>query len=173
MRSVAVALLALAPVACGGKENTTCPAGYVCTPMPEGGTTPPGGAGATAVTTEIQATVTNLASDGTTLYWSSGVGSGSPISSVPVGGGAVSTVVTGPVPGGFLAVDSVNVYYPGQTGGYYRSPKSGGGPATLITEAGANVAGFTLLGSNAYWIEETGGGPQPGSGSSVLKTAPA
>ncbi|HEY3816936.1 MAG TPA: hypothetical protein VGL81_07190 [Polyangiaceae bacterium] len=170
MRPLAVALIVLAPIACGGKDNTTCPADYVCTPMPEGGTTPPGGAGATAIATQIQATATNLASDGTSLYWTSSEGSGGPVSSVPVVGGAVSTVVTGQIGGGFLAVDSVNVYYPAPSGGYSRSSKSGGGAATLITPAGANVFGFTMLGGNAYWVEQTGNMPMGGD---VVKTAPA
>lgn len=171
MRPVALALLALLTlVSCGGQENTTCPAGYVCTPMPEGGTMPPGGAGATVIASEIQVVATNLVSDGTTLYWTSSSGPPSGISAIPVAGGAVSTAVAGPVSGGFLAVDDTYLYYPGQSGGYYRSPKHGGA-ATLITGAGAQVGGFTLLGSSAYWLEVTGSGPTDES--LVVKTAPA
>ncbi len=141
--------------------------------MPEGGTTPPGGAGATTIQTEIQATATNLASDGTSIYWTSSLGSGGPVYSAPVNGGAVSTVVAGPLSGGFLAVDDVNVYYPGPSGGYASSPKSGGGPATLITPAGAEVLAFTLLGGNAYWMEDNGAvktAPAQGGATTVLAT---
>jgi hypothetical protein len=81
--------------------------------------------------------------------------------------------VAGPVSGGFLAVDSTYLYYPGQSGGYYRSPKHGGA-ATLITGAGAEVSGFTLLGSSAYWLEVTpGAGAGPINESTIVKTAPA
>src|ERR1700722_11664194 len=82
-----------------------------------------GDGGATIVASDIQQTPTNLASDGTSLFWTSSVGSGAPLSSMPVGGGTITTVVPGPVPGGFLAVDDVNVYFPGPSGGIYRAPK--------------------------------------------------
>lgn len=134
---------------------------------------PPGGAGATVIASEIQVVATNLVSDGTTLYWTSSNGPPAGISAIPVAGGAVSTAVAGPASGGFLAVDGTYLYYPSQSGDYYRSPKHGGA-ATLITEAGAQVGGFTLLGSNAYWLEAPqGSGPGPNNGSFVVKTAPA
>jgi hypothetical protein len=126
--------------------------------------------GATIIASEIQQMPTNLASDGTSLFWTSSVGAGAPLSSMPVGGGPITTVVPAPVPGGFLAVDDVNVYFLGQSGGIYRAPKSGPGSSTLVSEAGASVAAATALGSSAYWLETPGGGSD---GSTVtVKRAP-
>jgi hypothetical protein len=112
-----------------------------------------GDGGATVIASEIQELPSNLVSDGTSLFWVSGVGAGSPISRMSVNGGVIETVVPGPLPGGFLAVDDVNVYYLGLQGDLYRAPKGGGGSPTLVNESGASIAGVTVLGSRAYWFE--------------------
>jgi hypothetical protein len=129
-----------------------------------------GDGGATVVASEIQQTPTNLASDGTSLFWTSSVGGGAPLSSMPVGGGPITTVVPGPVPGGFLAVDDVNVYFLGQSGGIYRAPKNGGGSSMLVSEAGGSVGAATSLGSSAYWFETPEAGP--GGSAVTVKRAP-
>jgi hypothetical protein len=163
-RHLGIALVGAAALCCGGK-STECPAGYVCTPIGDGG----GTSGATSVASQIQLTPSNLASDGTTLFWTSSVGNGGDLSSMPVGGGAVSAVVHGPVSGGFLVVDDTNVYFPDSSGGIARAPKGGGGASALVTEQGAILRGFTSLGATAYWIEG-GGGPMQGPVS--IKSAP-
>jgi|HubBroStandDraft_1064217.scaffolds.fasta_scaffold15179_2 hypothetical protein len=112
--------------------------------------------GATSIASLIQETPTNLVSDGTTLFWISSVGTGGALSSMSVNGGPITTVLPAPVSGGYLFVDDVNVYYPGQSGGIYRAPKGGGGAPTLVNEAGALVGGVTVLGGSAYWVEEGG-----------------
>jgi hypothetical protein len=96
-RTLLAALFVLAAAACGGNKTTTasCPSGDVCTPVTDGGPSSTMGGGVTVIATQIQATATSLASDGTSLYWLSSVGAGGPISKVPVGGGAVTTDTDG------------------------------------------------------------------------------
>jgi hypothetical protein len=95
---------------------------------------------------------------------------------MPVTGGPITTVVPAPVPGGYLFVDDVNVYYPGPSGGIARAPKGGGGTPTLVSEAGASVGGVTALGASAYWTEEgpgpTGAVGAATDGATVVKSAP-
>jgi hypothetical protein len=110
-----------------------------------------GDGGATSIASLIQLTPTNLVSDGTTLFWTSSVGSGGAVSSMPV-------------------------YYPGPSGGIARAPKGGGGTPTLVSEAGASVGGVTALGASAYWTEEgpgpTGAVGAATDGATVVKSAP-
>ncbi len=121
----------------------------------------------------IQETPENLVSDGTSLFWVSGVGPGGAVSSMPVGGGPIATVVPAPVPGGFLFVDDVNVYFPspGPSAGIARAPKGGGGTPTLVNEAGAEVGSVTALGPTVYWTEIEQGHP-PNVGGLLVKSAP-
>jgi hypothetical protein len=128
--------------------------------------------GATSIASLIQETPTNLASDGTSLFWVSSVGAGGPVSSMPVGGGPITTVVPGLIGGGYLFVDDVNVYYPspGPSGGIARSPKGGGGAPTLVNEAGASISGVTVLGPTAYWVEQSE--PVGYGGEIAVKSAP-
>jgi hypothetical protein len=140
-------------VACGGSTANLggTPGGS------DGGTVLEGGggdAGPTTIATEIQETPTTLVSDGASLFWVSGMGPGGPLSSMPVTGGAITTIVPGLLPGGSdMAVDDVNVYYEGQSGGLYRAPKDGSGSPTLVTDAGAEIAAWTTLGTTVYWLE--------------------
>jgi hypothetical protein len=135
-----------------------------------------GHGGPTAIASEIQVPPTDLASDGTALFWVSSVGAGGPVSTMPVGGGPIQSVVPGLIGGGFFAVDDVNVYYESGAG-IYRAPKSGGGSPTLVTEAtdgSSPVRGATALGSNVYWIEIPSEDPSHPSSTSLVdvKTAP-
>lgn len=128
--------------------------------MGEGGS-PEGGP--TILASEIQLTPTTLVSDGTSLFWVSSVGVGGPALSMPVTGGAMNTVVAGPLVGGLIAVDDVNFYYsvgigPGLSGGGLESvPKVGGGALRLVNEptdaAAVSIVSFTVLGDSAYWLE--------------------
>jgi hypothetical protein len=126
------------------------------------------GNAATMVASNIQVPVLQLLSDGSTLFWVDQMGF---VSSMPVGGGSIRTLLTGTVDAGFeapngalttlLAVDSVNLYcYQLDTGGVgvggggaiFSIPKEGGAPA-LISEPGAPLTAATTLGANAYWLE--------------------
>jgi hypothetical protein len=159
-----VGALACAAVACGGNTVRLGTSGG-------SGSSGGGDGGATSIASEIQETPTNLVSDGTSLFWVSCEGSGGPVSSMPVGGGPIAAVVPGLIGGGFLAVDDANVYYVGQSGGIDRAPKGGGGSPTLVNEAGASIAGVTVLGTSAYWVEFQPG-VSPGGGPLTVKTAP-
>jgi hypothetical protein len=114
-----------------------------------------GDGGATNIASQVQETPTNLVSDGTSLFWTSSFGSGSGISSMPVRGGPITTVVA--TQAGLLAVDNVNVYFLEDAGGIYRAPKGGGGSPTLVSEAGAMIRSVTVLATSAYWMESSGG----------------
>jgi hypothetical protein len=158
---------------CGAKSNgTSCPAGYECIPI-EGGTG--GTGGATAIATQIQLTPWQMASDGTTLYWLDR--NATALSSMPVGGGSVKTLMSANVTGGLLAVDDANVYFEGVVNnnvGIFSMPKGGGQATTIV--AGSNTIGIgatTTLGPNVYWTELMGGpGPGPGGGNVLVMTAP-
>ncbi len=140
----------------------------------EGGSGGGGGNGVpTTLASEIQLTPTNLVSDGTSLFWTSGVGAGAPVSSVPVGGGPITSVVPGPLPGGFVAVDDVNIYFYDDSGGISRAPKSGGGSSTLVNGTNASVAQVSVLGSSVYWLESGSAGPiQPVPTEYAVKRTP-
>jgi hypothetical protein len=118
----------------------------------------------TVVASGIQLTPSNLVSDGTNLYWLTSEGTGGPLLSMPVGGGAISTVVSAQLGGGFLAVDDTNVYFIDETGAVSRVPK-GGGPSTPIIKL--TDSGLTALGDRLYWREIS-----PGTQASVIKTVP-
>ena len=115
--------------------------------------------GVTIVASMVQSTPNRLVSDGTLLFWTT---TATPaLQAVPVRGGAITTVLTGPIQnkGGelgqygdtFLAVDDLNVYVLENTG-IVRIPKNGD-PATLVNESGVIVIDATSLGSTAYWVE--------------------
>jgi hypothetical protein len=71
------------------------------------------------------------------------------------------------------ADDDINVYYFVENV-LVRAPKDGGGTPTPITEAGALIATYSVLGGNAYWLEEGGGtGLEPAvTATTVVKSAP-
>jgi hypothetical protein len=126
-------------------------------------------AGATIIASEIQATPTTLASDGTSVFWIDDLAG---VMRVPVEGGTIATSVPGMVLDGFLAVDDVNVYYLGPTGGLYRAPKGGGGSPTLVSEAGAPIRGATVLGARAYWVDGQATAPIQVGTPVAVKSAP-
>jgi hypothetical protein len=132
--------------------GAACPTGDVCTPAQ----TP----GVTTIANQIQEIPTNMVSDGTWLYWTSSQGPGGPVGRVPVGGGAVTTVVAAPVSGGFIAVDDTNVYFPGAAGGLSSAPKGGGGtPAPVTGISTTSSSAFTVVGAEVYWTEHAGSFP--------------
>jgi hypothetical protein len=144
---------------------------------PEAGPSGAGAGGATVIASQIQLTPLNLVSDGTTLFWTSAVGR--QLSSMPVGGGAITTVVPAPgASGGFLAADDLNVYYYSQQG--LARVQKGGGTPSLITDTSAVSA--AVLGSTLYWLDQgpvahTGSAPDAGASlppvaGLVLESAP-
>ncbi len=123
--------------------------------------------GVSIIASEIQQPATQLLSDGTTLFWTDTYNS-TGLFAVPVGGGAIKTLVAGGVQLGLVAVDDVNVYVT-ENPGLLRLPKNGSAPS-LVSEAGAHILAVTTLGTSAYWMELAGRGQhgQP----IVVKSAP-
>jgi hypothetical protein len=128
---------------------------------------------ATMVATDIQVPVVQLLSDGATLFWVDETGI---LSSMPVGGGPIKTLLTGEVDSGIdtepqgtaktalLSVDSVSVYLYqidtpvlGASGGgaILSIPKEGSAPV-LISETGAPLVAATSLAADVYWLEVPG-----------------
>lgn len=145
----------------GGSTNATTSAST----STGAGTTPSADGGPAVIASEIQLTPTNMVSDGTSLFWVSGVDTGGPASSMSINGGTINTVVPGPIGGGTIAVDQANFYYLG-AGGIVSAPKGGGGSPSLVNEpidaATTSIESFTVLGSNAYWLEVA-----PGTGNNL------
>ncbi|HSY25750.1 MAG TPA: hypothetical protein VK841_26705 [Polyangiaceae bacterium] len=92
------------------------------------------------------ATPNALASDGTTLFWTS---FGGALQSTPITGGPISTLDPGPVGEGLLAVDDVNVYYIGDGNRIAKVTKTGGATSYITV---ASVQQATVLGSTLYWV---------------------
>jgi hypothetical protein len=114
--------------------------------------------GVSVIASQVQVPPSWLVSDGTSLFWTTNESPG--LLAMPVGGGTITVLVNEPITnasGGFLAVDSVNIYVQ-QADSLIRIPKNGDA-ATLVTESGAWVASATVLGNTAYWVEVPGGAP--------------
>jgi hypothetical protein len=93
----------------------------------------------------------DLVSDGTRLYWDD-VGPARSIVSVPVGGGALSTLAS-PGSAGCIAVDQDNVYWTEQTGGVFKIAKSGVGTPELLAPASSFLAyGVAVDATSVYWM---------------------
>jgi hypothetical protein len=124
----------------------------------------------TTVASLIQRPPTRMASDGTTLFWSDG----SNVSSMPVGGGTIHTLMAGYL----LSVDDLGIYVY-ETDAIYRVPKDGGA-RVLISDASSGSMLFfpttTTSGTNAYWAEGQTNQTNQGLGVPmqlvVIKTAP-
>jgi hypothetical protein len=93
-----------------------------------------------------------LATDATYLYWGTNHG----VNKVPLGGGALTTVVSYDSPYG-IAVDASNVYFTNGGDGVFAAPLGGGAPTRLAS--GQALA--RLLAVNAdhvYWTNDVPGG---------------
>ncbi len=112
--------------------------------------------GVTVLASQVQVAPVCMASDGTTLFWTTGSTPG--MLAMPVGGGSITTVLSGPatgggeVPGFCLAVDETNIYFLDVAGVVFRLPKNGSS-AARVTEPGAQLTAVTALGSALYWLE--------------------
>ena len=96
----------------------------------------------------------DLATDGTSLFWSDEGG----IRKMSINGGSVQTLVAGPAYS-HISLDSGNVYYSSGTG-IYKVPK-GGGSSTTIANTGTNVTAIyawpaTSVYTFVFWGEQNG-----------------
>lgn len=124
--------------------------------------------GVSVLASQIQLPASRLVSDGTTLFWTNYQQSAGLIA-MPVGGGAIKTLLTGIVD--VVYVDDVNVYvviapsltsfgdtniatYLMDNASLVRVPKNGTA-ATRMSDAGASVWAATVLDGTAYWLEST------------------
>jgi hypothetical protein len=96
-----------------------------------------------------------IAIDAANVYWTNFLNDGSgSITSVPLGGGAVTTLVSlvKSWPTG-LAVDATGIYFPtfdGTSGAIMTAPLNGGTPTTLAS-AQNEILGFAVDTANVYW----------------------
>ena len=121
--------------------------------------------GVSVLASEIQAPPYFMASDGTLLFWTTSQSSS--LVAMPVGGGPITTLVSGGAQ--LVAVDDVNVYVV-ENGELLRLPKNGAAPS-FVSEAGADLKAVTTLGAAAYWMEFTGS-PSTGGQPIAVKSAP-
>ena len=108
-----------------------------------------------AVTTLATSLPVGLATDGANLYWghatSPNLGPGE-LLVVPVHGGQVTTLATGPLPS-CIVVDDDNVYWTDElTGAVTKVAKSGGPAVTLAQIGGFAQSAIALDSSSVYWI---------------------
>jgi hypothetical protein len=120
------------------------------------GSTDSGTNGATGSAGPVRITFTQsipkvMATDGTTLFWSS---LGNPLESMPVTGGADTILDPDSIGQGLLTFDDTNVYYI-KDGRVANMPKTGG---TVSYNTDATVAQATVLGSTLYWVQSDNGG---------------
>ena len=111
----------------------------------------------TIIAPKVQWTPSYIVSDEKSLYWVTSVERGGSILSIPVRGGAIGTVVSETIGGGFLGVDDAYVYCLNSlnnTGSeLYRAPKDGFGSPTLVSEA--TVHGYSVRGATVLKVDGT------------------
>jgi hypothetical protein len=89
-----------------------------------------------------------LAIDGTSVYWTNGDGT---IRSVPIAGGATSTLAQGLGGGMGVAVDTQNVYAVSQDGRIVSAPISGSMAVTVLATGQPQPYALTIDATNVYW----------------------
>jgi len=95
-----------------------------------------------------------IAVNATTVFWTSEDGT---VHSVPIAGGAVTTLATGQNDAVGLRVGGGVVYWTNdQVGGVTMVSTSGGSPIVLAP-AGINSSGIAVDGNTVYWTDEVSG----------------
>ena len=96
-----------------------------------------------------------LAVDATSVYWLGGLGCGA-VMKLAVGGGAVTTLYSGPGQGEGIALDATSVYWTYQLSavdgpGRVMKVPLGGGTATTLASGQPAPAGIVVNSTNVYW----------------------
>jgi hypothetical protein len=157
------AALALAPAACGGRSALDA----------SGGTPGTTGSGQPVLLASTPAGNFGVAVNATTVFWTSEDGT---VRSVPIAGGAVTTLATGQTNPEGIAADAVDVYWvnAGSFDGAVTSLPVGGGAPTLIASGQARPEFITIDAANVYWTTSDGGtvltAPIGGGAASTLAT---
>jgi hypothetical protein len=94
--------------------------------------------------------VSLLASDGSDLFWTDGVGG---LWRASVGGGSPTQIASGVAGfgGAPLFLDSTNAYF-ALSDGFASAPKQGG-PTSVLVQSGGIIEAATIAGGTAYWVE--------------------
>lgn len=118
--------------------------------------------------TTLASSLTNaegLATNGRSLYWTTGCGFGPSLLGIPIAGGTLAVVDEGLALTAAVVADESNVY--GVEGlAIVRMPLDGSLPVTLANDQ-ANPKGLVTDGKDLYWTNATDGHP----GGSVVKVA--
>lgn len=163
-------LLALAPLACGGRAATEAgPPGLVVA-GPDAGADAEPKAGPVCdggrCTVTIASGLPNpswLAVDSTSVYWATNptdsnvaIAQGSSVMKAPIGGGAVMTLTSGLAEINALTVDATSVYWT-TNDTVAKVPLGGGAPTQL--GATNEALGLAVDSANAYFLEDNGSAP--------------
>jgi hypothetical protein len=146
-------LMAIAALACTGREGNDVDGGRIPTAIKDAGApdgvvgddTPVGTCADRCLATLFSGATIHIAVDATSVYWT-----GDAVRRVPIGGGTVTTLASGGQPAG-IAVDGTSVYWTDQADGTIRSAPLHGGNNTLLAAGQKTPMGIAVDGSNVYW----------------------
>jgi len=112
-----------------------------------------GGEAVTLVSASDVYGVASIVSDGNDVYWTTETPNIGVVLSVPMNGGAVTTVSTSSAPPYCIALDAENVYWSSQAVGVFKAPKTGGSPIALTPETYRGGAdGIAVDATSVYWM---------------------
>ena len=93
--------------------------------------------------------VVALTEDSKSIYWAEG----QHVTTVPVGGGAVTTLVAAMKPVTGIAVDATSLYWAELSVGLNKMPIGGGAPVPLVSVINDNLFYLAVNSSSVFWVE--------------------